>query len=323
MRRSLVVLVLAAGLTGCGSASTTSESSSASAPPAVTSSSASTTRSAAVVKHTSAPHARRRPAAHPSGGLAVSSASAEVVQPQPAPGTCHSSGQGLYALPDPQCTPGALNPAVTQATIGATICVSGYTKTVRPAESITETEKQGSMAAYGDGGSMSGYEYDHLVSLELGGAANDPRNLWPEPGASPNPKDAVENTLHDLVCSGQIPLAQAQHIVATNWVAYARAHEAAPAPAPAAAPAPALPAAGSGPHCTVSASYSSRYRDWNVYVDSNQPEATATVSDASGHSDGWHTSASGYADVYFKAPAGAAGETVTVHVGGATCQTTL
>ena len=51
------------------------------------------------------------------------------------------------------------------------------------------------MAAYGDTGSLGDYEYDHFVPLELGGATNDPRNLWPEPGASPNPKDTVENDL--------------------------------------------------------------------------------------------------------------------------------
>lgn len=127
-------------------------------------------------------------------------------------------------MPDPRCTPGALNPAVTQATINQTICVSGYTKTIRPAESITEAEKRASMAAYGDTGSMSGFEYDHLVSLELGGAANDMRNLWPEPGASPNPKDSVEDELHRLVCSRQIPLRQAQHIIVTGWVSYAHSH---------------------------------------------------------------------------------------------------
>jgi hypothetical protein len=84
--------------------------------------------------------------------------------------------------------PGALDPAVTQATIDRTICVSGWTETVRPPESVTEREKWASMAAYEDTGSMDGYEYDHVVPLELGGATNDPRNLWPEPGASPNPK---------------------------------------------------------------------------------------------------------------------------------------
>jgi hypothetical protein len=118
-----------------------------------------------------------------------------------------------------------LNPAVTQQTIDQTICVSGWTKTVRPSESVTEQEKSASMAAYGDTGSLHDYEYDHLISLELGGATNDARNLWPEPGASPNPKDSVENALHRLVCDGQMPLARAQHIISTGWVSWAQAND--------------------------------------------------------------------------------------------------
>ncbi len=80
-----------------------------------------------------------------------------------------------------------------------------------------------SIAAYGDTGPIHEYEYDHLVSLELGGATNDPRNLWPEPGASPNPKDAVEDTLHSKVCDGAMTLREAQHIIATQWVSSAGA----------------------------------------------------------------------------------------------------
>lgn len=122
-------------------------------------------------------------------------------------------------------------------TIGQTICVSGWTETVRPSESITEPEKLQSMAAYGDRGSARGYEYDHLVSLELGGAVNDARNLWPEPGATPNPKDAVENALHRMVCNGQMQLAAAQRIIATNWISSGRGHSApSPAPTPDASP---------------------------------------------------------------------------------------
>ena len=158
----------------------------------------------------------------------MSSASAHSVQAQPTPGSCHAKGSGLYVEPDPTCTPGSLNPTVTQATIGQTICVSGWTETVRPSESVTEPEKLASLAAYGDGSSGHEYEYDHLVSLELGGALNDPRNLWPEPGASPNPKDTVENDLHRMVCDGQLLLAQAQHIIATNWVSWAKGHTAPP-----------------------------------------------------------------------------------------------
>jgi hypothetical protein len=174
-----------------------------------------------------------------------------VIQGQPPPGSCHAKGSGIDSEPDPACTPGALNPAVTQATIDRTICVSGWTATVRPSESITQAEKRASAAAYGDRASLHAYEYDHLVALELGGALNDARNLWPEPGGSPNPKDSVENALHRMVCSGQMQLAQAQHIIATDWVAWAKRNSA-PASASASTStsthATPRPSTASGPH---------------------------------------------------------------------------
>ena len=157
-------------------------------------------------------------------GLAYSSASGDVVQRQPARGTCHAISSGLYARPDPGCTPGAADPAVTQATIGSTICRSGWTGTVRPPEPVTEPEKEASLAAYGDRGPLSRYEYDHDVPLELGGAVNDPRNLWPEPdypdpsGYYLNPKDHLERALNRLVCDGAMTLARAQRAIAADWV---------------------------------------------------------------------------------------------------------
>jgi hypothetical protein len=157
--------------------------------------------------------------------LAYSTAGADVVQRQPPPGSCHARGGGLDSLPDSRCTPGALNPAVTQARIGVTICRSGWTSTVRPPASITAREKAASMSAYGHGAHAAGFEYDHLVSLELGGAVNDPRNLWPEPdyavrsGFYLNPKDRLERRLNGLVCSGRMTLTMAQRLIAGNWVA--------------------------------------------------------------------------------------------------------
>src|SRR5947209_12094682 len=146
------------------------------------------------------------------------------VQPQPRGGSCRSRGHGLFSLPDRHCTPGITDPRVTPATISRTICRSGYTKTVRPPASITTPEKRASMGAYGDRGSTRSYEYDHLISLELGGAPNDARNLWPEPGGSPNPKDRLENLLHRRLCAGRIGLRAAQREIATDWVAaYRRA----------------------------------------------------------------------------------------------------
>jgi hypothetical protein len=157
-------------------------------------------------------------------GLGYSGASGHIVQRQPAAGSCHAIGQGLYSRPDRHCTPGTVNPAVTQATIGSTVCRSGWTSTVRPSVSITEPEKFASMAAYGLRGPASAFEYDHLVPLELGGAVNDPRNLWPEPdyasrsGFYLNPKDHLENALKRMVCRGAMSLVQAQRRIASNWV---------------------------------------------------------------------------------------------------------
>jgi len=174
------------------------------------------------------PHRHRRPRARPQprpprhAALPISGADNDVVQPQPPPGSCHAQGSGLFSLPDPRCTPGAISPAVTQATIGTTICREGYTETVRPPESVTEPEKEASMAAYGDAGPLHDYEYDHLVPLELGGATNDPRNLWPEPGATPNPKDDLEQRLREMVCAGELSLASAQLEIASDWVALYR-----------------------------------------------------------------------------------------------------
>jgi len=158
----------------------------------------------------------------PAAGLIRSRASAHVIQPQPPAGSCHARGHGAFTLPDPSCTPGAIDPAVTQADRSKTICRSDYSESVRPPESITEPEKRASLRAYGDHGSLHGYEYDHLVALELGGARNDARNLWPEPGGSPNVKDALENRLHARVCAGEMSLAAAQLAIARDWVAAER-----------------------------------------------------------------------------------------------------
>lgn len=119
-------------------------------------------------------------------------------------------------LPDPRCTPGAVDPAVTQGNLRSTICHPGYTKTVRPSSSQTDKFKyEVSYPAYGEPHSTK-TELDHLVSLELGGA-NDAANLWPEYPPTPNPKDKVENALHAAVCDGKVTLKAAQNAIAVNW----------------------------------------------------------------------------------------------------------
>jgi hypothetical protein len=107
-------------------------------------------------------------------------------------------------------TPGVYNPAVTQATIVSTICVSGWTATVRPPTSYTNALKLTQMAQYHDTGSPAGYEEDHLIPLELGGAPRDPRNLWPEPHPRSGVVDGIETHLKSLICKGQLTLAAAR-----------------------------------------------------------------------------------------------------------------
>jgi hypothetical protein len=119
-------------------------------------------------------------------------------------------------LPDPRCTPGAVDPAVTQGNLRSTICHPGYTKTVRPSASQTDKFKfEVAYPAYGEPHSEK-TELDHLVSLELGGA-NDAANLWPEYPPTPNPKDKVENALHAAVCDGRVTLKAVQNAIAANW----------------------------------------------------------------------------------------------------------
>jgi hypothetical protein len=107
-------------------------------------------------------------------------------------------------------TPGVLNPTVTQETIRSTICVAGWTRTVRPPVSYTNHLKEVQLAQYGLHGGLSLFQEDHLVSLELGGNPTDARNLWPEPYPRAAEVDRVENQLNHEVCTGALTLAQAQ-----------------------------------------------------------------------------------------------------------------
>jgi hypothetical protein len=164
-------------------------------------------------------------------------AAPDARQPGDAPDIAHEGRIGLVfpesaALPNPRLTPGALNPAVTQANLRETICrPGGYTRSIRPDEAYTSRLKREQIREYGypqamghDAFRLSNYEEDHLISLELGGSPDSPQNLWPEPhhvigGWGSYVKDQLENKLHSMVCRGQMPLAEAQRLIATNWIA--------------------------------------------------------------------------------------------------------
>jgi len=123
----------------------------------------------------------------------------------------HGHGHNSQAiLADPVRTPGVLNPDVTQANIRSTVCKRGWTATIRPPVSYTNALKRKQMRQYGETGSMSDYQEDHLISLEMGGSPTDPRNLWPEPYPRASQMDQIENQLNSEICDGQLTLAQAQ-----------------------------------------------------------------------------------------------------------------
>lgn len=123
-----------------------------------------------------------------------------------------------HVLPDPSKTPGVLNPAVTPETIRTTICVHGWTATVRPPVSYTDKLRAADTPAGhkpGDG------ELDHLVSIEDGGSPTDPRNLWwmvyaDRYGA--RVKDVLETRVSREVCAGKITLDDARAALVPNWL---------------------------------------------------------------------------------------------------------
>ena len=129
------------------------------------------------------------------------------------------------ARPNPKLTPGAVDPRVTQANIHQTICVRGYTKTVRPPQQFTHDLKVRQIRLYGYADKrLRDYEEDHLVALEIGGSPDSARNLWPQPhhvigNWGSLAKDRLENRLHTLVCHRKLPLAQAQREIAHDWIA--------------------------------------------------------------------------------------------------------
>lgn len=138
--------------------------------------------------------------------------------PDASAATCSTS---YLPLPDPSCTPGVTNPDVTQATIHSTICVSGWTSTIRPPTTYTNKLKQQGIIDYGySDTNMSDYEEDHFLALEDGGDPSDPRNLWPQPhagDANSYDKDGVETKVKNAICAGTVTLAAAQQAMLTDW----------------------------------------------------------------------------------------------------------
>ena len=124
-----------------------------------------------------------------------------------------------------QAVPGAvLNPDVTPATLGQTICRAGYTKTVRPSTGFTNGVKKRLFReqAMDFEAEKANYELDHIVPLALGGHPRNLHNLtlqsWEGPSSAKR-KDRLEVKLQCLVCSGDVALHEAQEAIWSDWKA--------------------------------------------------------------------------------------------------------
>ena len=111
-----------------------------------------------------------------------------------------------------------LNPAVTQETIDATICLPGWTKTVRPSARYTAAIKIKLIRELEIPEELLvDFELDHRVPLALGGAPSEPRNLELQPWDEAGEKDRIEACLSRAVCAGAITLDEARRRIWADW----------------------------------------------------------------------------------------------------------
>lgn len=81
-------------------------------------------------------------------------------------------------LPNPALTSGAINLNITQANIQQTICMKGFTKTIRSPVSYTNMLKKQQIHQYGYANTNTKlYKEDHLIELYIGSAPNYEKSL--------------------------------------------------------------------------------------------------------------------------------------------------
>lgn len=111
-------------------------------------------------------------------------------------------------------TPGETRPITIDE-----VCQSPDAEVV--AANIPEDTRRKVFAAYGiRSAAPNQFEVDYLITPDLGGTESI-RNLWPEPYSArwnARVKDKLEQRLHQLVCSGKLDLATAQHDIAVDWI---------------------------------------------------------------------------------------------------------
>jgi hypothetical protein len=144
-------------------------------------------------------------------------------------GPCIPRESNGHPLPDPTCSPGAVNPTLTLKVLKT----KGFTTKCVREVATSKTEKEQTYKFYGitkpvpNGGQAQTCELDHIISLQLGGA-DTLENLWPQcgpPGVVLNKrhfkiKDNVEGFLARQIKAGKISLEDAQKGIAEDWTQF-------------------------------------------------------------------------------------------------------
>ena len=128
--------------------------------------------------------------------------------------------------------PEVLNPDVRQDTIGQTICVPGYTASVRPSTTYTNGVKQRLMREQSIAMETVGsFELDHRIPLALGGHPRNINNLMLQPWDGDNGakrKDRLERALQRMVCASKVMLDEARRAIFFDWQAAFRTYDVEP-----------------------------------------------------------------------------------------------
>jgi hypothetical protein len=134
--------------------------------------------------------------------------------------TAHNGKTSVAAFERESLPQRSLTPGATRSVNLSDVCSMPHEEVVREVPASMRDEvlrRYGIMNARGED-----YEIDFLITPGLGGA-EDIHNLWPESYKSPtwnaSVKDALEDRLHQLVCSGHLDLSTAQRDIATDWIA--------------------------------------------------------------------------------------------------------
>ena len=150
----------------------------------------------------------------------------------PEPPASYRLEDGL-ALPDPDLTPGAVNPDAIADLSGKphkvhglemNLCAKDFRATaVRKTITNFAGLKKKACAEYGLDKCDASVEGDHLISIEIGGCPDCLTNIWPQPMDEARKKDhQLEDVLPGLICSGKMTLPAAQKCIASDWVACAK-----------------------------------------------------------------------------------------------------